>query len=104
MNARFKQYELGYEFINGELIKKTNKIIHTEISKPALKLLHDKKIKGSEDEFIFAFENYKNGQNKDAILYAQKAFESCLKTICKRKKYPYDENDSAKKLLEILRL
>lgn len=51
-----------------------------------------------------AFENYKNGQNKDAILYAQKAFESSMKTICKRKKYTYGENDSAKKLLEILRL
>lgn len=104
LNYRFKQYGLGYEFINGELIKKTNEIIHSEIIKPALKLLHDEKFKGAEDEISLAFENYKNGQNKDAILYAQKAFESSMKTICKRKKYSYEKTDTAKKLLEILRL
>lgn len=104
LNYRFKEYGLGYEFVNGELIKKSNEVIHSEIIKPALKLLHDEKFKGAENEFMLAFENYKNGQNKDAILYAQKAFESSMKTICKRKKYTYDENDSAKKLLEILRL
>lgn len=104
LNYRFKEYGLGYEFVNGELIKKSNEVIHSEIIKPALKLLHDEKFKGAEDEFMLAFENYKSGQNKDAILYAQKAFESSMKTICKRKKYSYDENDSAKKLLEILRL
>ncbi len=104
LNYRFRQYGLGYEFTNGELIKKTNEIIHSEIIKPALKLLHDEKFKGAEDEFLLAFSNYKDGKNKDAILYAQKAFESSMKTICKRKKYPYEENDNAKKLIEILRL
>lgn len=104
LNYRFKEYGLGYEFVNGELIKKSNEVIHSEIIKPVLKLLHDEKFKGAENEFMLAFENYKNGQNKDAILYAQKAFESSMKTICKRKKYTYGENDSAKKLLEILRL
>ena len=69
-----------------------------------MKLLHDEKFKGAEDEFLLAFSNYKDGKNKDAILYAQKAFESSMKTICKRKKYPYEENDNAKKLIEILRL
>ncbi|MCQ2588591.1 MAG: HEPN domain-containing protein [Treponema sp.] len=104
LNCRFKQYGLGYEFINGELIKKTNEIIHSEVIKPSLKLLHDEKFKGAEEEFKLAFENYQNGNNKDAILYAQKSFESALKTICKRKKFEYDEKNDAKKLLEILRL
>ncbi|MCQ2588578.1 MAG: hypothetical protein MJ174_10715 [Treponema sp.] len=104
LNYRFKQYGLGYEFTNGELIKKTNEIIHTEIVKPALSLLHDKNFKGAEDEFKLAFENYKKGQNKDAILYAQKSFESTMKIICKRKKFEYEEKFDSKKLLEILRL
>ena len=68
LNYRFKQYGLGYEFTNGELIKKTNEIIHSEIIQPALKLLHDEKFKGAEDEFLLAFSNYKDGKNKDAIL------------------------------------
>ncbi len=104
LNYRFNEYGLGYEFINGELIKKSNEIIHAEIIKPVLKLLHDEHFKGAEEEFVQAFDNYRNGQNKDAILYAQKAFESSMKTICKRKKYSYEEKDNAKKLIEILRL
>ena len=39
LNERFRQYGLGYEFTNGELIKKTNEIVHSEIVKPALKSL-----------------------------------------------------------------
>lgn len=104
LNYRFRQYGLGYEFVNGGLIKKTNEIIHTEIVKPALKLLYDEKFSGAEEEFKCAFENYKKGKNKDAILYAQKAFESTMKIICKRKKFEYEEKFDSKKLLEILRL
>ena len=36
LNYRFKQHSLGYEFINGNLIEKTNEQIHREIIKPAL--------------------------------------------------------------------
>lgn len=92
LNYRFKQHSLGYEFINGKVIPKTNEFIHTEIIKPALHLLHNKIFAGAEQEYLQAFEFYKKKQNKDAILYAAKAFESVLKSICQEMHYPYDKD------------
>ena len=103
LNYRLKQHSLGYEFINGRLIEKTNEQIHKEVIKPALNLLHNEKFKGAEQEYFQAFDFYKAGKNKDAILNSIKAFESVLKTICKEMKYAYDdEKDTAKQLLQHL--
>ena len=103
LNYRLKQHSLGYEYTNGELIKKTNEHIHREIIKPALHLLNDKKFKGAEQEYLQAFEFFKKGNNKDCISNALKAFESVMKTICKEKGYAYDKDkDTAKQLLQHL--
>lgn len=103
INARLLQHHLGYEFINGELIKKTNTVIHETVVKPSLKLLSGREFSGAEDEYIRAWEHYKNGNKKDAILNAGKAFESAMKIICKKMGYAFDEQrDDAKKLIQIL--
>ena len=103
LNYRFKQHSLGYEFINGNLIEKTNEQIHREIIKPALYLLHNEMFRGAEEEYFLAFDFFKEGKNKEAILNAIKAFESVLKTICEKMKYPYDKDkDGAKQLLQHL--
>ena len=103
LNYRLKLHSLGYEYINGELIKKTNEHIHKEIIKPALHLLNDTKFKGAEQEYLQAFEFFKKGNNKDCISNALKAFESVMKTICKENGYAYDKDkDTAKQLLQHL--
>lgn len=103
LNNRFKQHNLGYEFVNGEIIRIDNTFIHKEIIKPALKLLYDEKFIGAEEEFRKAFENKRNGDNKNAILEAGKAFESTMKTICDKKGYAYNKTkDTAKTLIQIL--
>ena len=103
LNYRFKQHSLGYEFINGNLIEKTNEQIHKAIIKPALHLLSNKSFQGAEEEYFQAFDFFKEGKNKEAILNAIKAFESVLKTICEKMKYPYDKDkDGAKQLLQHL--
>lgn len=103
LNYRLRQHSLGYEFINGHLIEKINEQIHKEVIKPALNLLHNKTFQGAEEEYFQAFDYYKAGKNKDAILNAIKAFESVLKTICKEMQYAYDnEKDTAKQLLQHL--
>lgn len=104
LNYRFKQHSLGYEFINGNLVVKTDEHIHTNIVKPALTLLHQKVFRGAEDEFLTAWKHYKDGKFKDAILNAGKCFESVMKSICKQLKFSFDEQkDDAKKLIQILR-
>lgn len=105
LNYRFKQNNLGYEFVNNELIRIDNKLLHQEVIKPALHLLHLEEFKGAEEEFLKAFEYRRNNDNKNAILEALKSFESTMKTICDKKGYDYDSNkDTAKKLISILEL
>nr|WP_279289982.1 hypothetical protein [Blautia pseudococcoides] len=97
LNYRFKQNNLGYEYINGELIRIDNKLLHGVVIKPALYLLNSEDFNGAEEEFRKAFEYRRKGDNKNAILEALKAFESTMKTICDKKEYTFDpNNDTAK--------
>lgn len=103
LNYRLKQHNLGYEFVNGEIIRKDNEYIHQTVVKPALKLLVDTGFSGAEQEFLDAFEHRRKGENKDAILDALKAFESTMKAICDGLSYQYDAAKStAKDLISIL--
>lgn len=103
LNNRFKQHNLGYEFINGEIIRIDNKVLHQEVIKPALRLLSEEGFEGAEEEFRKAFEYRRKGDNRNAILEAGKSFESTMKTICDRKGYVYDRaKDTAKSLISIL--
>lgn len=103
LNYRFKQHNLGYEFVNGEIIRIDNKILHQEVVKPALKLLYEEGFDGAEEEFRKAYEYRRKGDNKNAILEAGKSFESTMKTICDKKGYTYDKaKDTAAKLINIL--
>lgn len=103
LNHRFKQHNLGYEFVNGEIIRIDHKLLHQEVIKPALKLLYEEGFDGAEQEFRNAFEKRRKGDNKNAILEAGKAFESTIKTICDKKGYLYDKaKDTAQKLIGIL--
>lgn len=103
LNYRLKQHSLGYEFVNGEIIRKDNEYLHQTVVKPALKLLVDTGFSGAEQEFLDAFEHRRKGENKDAILDALKAFESTMKAICDGLNYQYDATKSAAKdLISIL--
>lgn len=103
LNHRFRQHNLGYEFVNGEIFRKDNEFIHQEVVKPALKLLVDNGFAGAEQEFLNAFEHRRKGENKDAILDALKSFESTMKTICDKMGYSYNSGKStAKDLISIL--
>lgn len=103
MNYRFKQHNLGYEFVDDKLIRKDNELLHQETIKPALKLLIKTGFEGAEQEFLDAFEHRRKGENKDAILDALKSFESTMKAICDGMGYSYDPAKStAKELITIL--
>lgn len=73
MNYRFKQHNLGYEFVNSQIITIDSTLLHEMAVKPTLKLLF-------EDETRKAYEKRGKGDNKNAVLEAGKAFESTMKT------------------------
>lgn len=103
LNYRFKENAVGYQFIEGIIIRIDNEIIHTDVIKPALQLLYDENFSGANEEFLKAHDYYRKNDYKNSILYAGKAFESTMKTICEKEKYKYNKDkDTANKLIQIL--
>ena len=63
----------------------------------ALNFLSDPIYKGANEEFLKAHEHYRKRRYKECLNDCLKAFESCLKTICKKRNWQYDEKRSAAK-------
>jgi len=101
LNTRFKEHGIGYQFEESEMIRVDSQLLHTETVKPALKLLNGKQYAGAQDEFLSAYEHYRHGRNKEALNDALKSFESTMKAICEKRKWPYDQKDTSKRLVDI---
>ncbi len=99
LNYRFKESGVGYEYINGKIIRIDSRIMHEEIIRPTLILLGEKWFEGANQEFLSAFNHYRHGRNKEAIVDALKAFESTMKTICEKRCWSYKHTDTCSKLL-----
>lgn len=103
INFRLRQHSIGYEAIEGRLVRIDNQYIHNEVVKNAIQLLYDMDFKSVTDEFLKAHEHYKQGDYKDAVVNAGKAFESTMKTICSKNGYNYDaQRDTANTLIRHL--
>lgn len=102
LNHRFREHGVGYQYLNGEIVRVDSQLLHAEVVKPALALLNDAGFTGPADEFMRAFDHHRNGKNKEAIAEALKAFESALKAICADRKWAHPPNATAKPLLDIV--
>jgi AbiJ N-terminal domain 4 len=103
LNGRFREHAVGYEFAGGKIIRVDSRLIHAEVVKPTLALLHGAgtEFKGPLEEFMTAHEYYRQGKDKDAITWALKAFESTLKAISTARGWAFDaQKDTANKLIE----
>ena len=101
LNERFNEHGFGFQFTNGEMIRVDSTYMHSEVVKPLLKLIWNKKFKGANDEYLNAHEHYRHGRNKECLTDCLKAFESTMKIICKEKGWNYNQNDTSKKLIDI---
>ncbi len=101
LNDRFKEHGIGYSFDGGEIIRIDSTYVHAEITKPTISLLWNNKFKGANEEYLKAHEHYRHGRNKECLAECLKAFESTMKVICKEKGWAYNQNDTAKKLIQV---
>lgn len=103
LNHRFQEHNLGYQFLNGQLVQKNNQYLHEEAVVPALTLLSNPQFQGAQEEFLKAHQHYRERQYKEAVVEALKAFESTMKSILDERKWPYEKDkDTASKLVDIL--
>ena len=102
LNARFREHGVGYQYESGQLIRVDSEFVHSEVMKPALKILSDPMYKGANAEFLTAHQHYREGRYKACITECLKSFESCLKVICKARDWDYPNRATAKHLIEIV--
>ncbi|WP_159887582.1 STM4504/CBY_0614 family protein [Paenibacillus puerhi] len=102
LNMRFREHGLGYQYINGHIVRVDSDYIFKEAVEPAVNILREEEFTGASEEFLSAHEHFRKGRYKEAITDALKAFESVMKTICKRKGWEVAENATAKPLINTL--
>lgn len=102
LNDRFRERGVGYQYIDGKIVRVDSQFLHAKAVKPALALLNETGFTGPDDEFMLAFDHHRKGENKQAIAEALKAFESTMKSICTVRKWSYGPKDTAKPLMDIL--
>jgi len=101
LNARFKEHGIGYQYAGGRIIRMDSQYMHTEAVLPAISLLQQQGFEGASEEFLDAHKHYREGNNKDAISAALRAFESTMKSICSLMGWEFPKNATAKPLIDI---
>lgn len=99
MNARMQEAGIGYEFQSDNIIQIDKQIIHNDVVLPALKLLHEPKFAGANDEYLGAHQFFRSGDYESCIIECCKAYESVLKVIGTKRNWAISLNDPASKLL-----
>lgn len=102
LNVRFEQHGVGYRFEEGEVIRVDSEVLHAEVVKPALTLLHAPQFNGAQAEFLKAHEHYRHGRAKEALIECLKSLESTMKSICAKRKWIHDPNATSKSLIHLL--
>lgn len=102
INARFQRLAIGYRYENSRIIRVDSELVHAELIKPALLLLHSADYKGAEVEFLSAFEHYRHERYKEALTDCLKSLESTLKAIAIKRNWPFSATATAKPLLDLM--
>nr|WP_246521295.1 hypothetical protein [Ornithinibacillus massiliensis] len=102
LNHRFREHGLGYQFLGGSIVRVDADFIHREAVEPAVNLLFQEEFEGASEEFMRAHEHFRKANDKEAISEALKAFESVMKTICKRKGWKVDDKATAAVLIKTI--
>lgn len=101
LNQRFKEHGIGFQFVSGRILRSDSEFTHQELTVPALNLLQQPYLAGANQEFLTAHEHYRHGRYKECLNECLKSFESTMKAICHKRKWPYNQNDTAKPLIEL---
>lgn len=101
LNHRFDEHGLGYQFVEGQIIRRDNTFTHSEVVKPSLEILSRKRFKGASSEFHKAHEHYRNGKYHESLNECLKAFESTMRIICDKQKWTVRNTATASTLIKV---
>jgi hypothetical protein len=101
LNRRFSDLSLGYQYVDGNIIRRDSEYLHADAVLPALHLLAEPGFEGPNNEFRLAHKRFREGSTKEAVTEALKAFESTLKAIYDKRQWSYGDADRASALIKI---
>jgi hypothetical protein len=104
LNQRFQEQAIGYRFEQGRIIRIESEFLHAEAVEPAIQLMYSQGYEGAFQEFMLAHKLYRQSPENydDCLTNCGKALESTLKTICVKRNWAFNPNDTASKLLGII--
>lgn len=102
LNFRFREHGVGYQYESGQIIRVDSQLVHSEVIKPALSVLSSSMYKGANTEFLTAHAHFRARRYKECLNDCLKAFESCLKTICKKRGWQFSNKDTARRLIDVV--
>lgn len=102
LNARFQEHGVGYRYEEGLMVRIDSELLHAEVIKPSLSLLRSPEFAGAQAEFLKAHEHYRHGNSKEALAECLKSLESTMKSICSKRKWPYDPKATSSKLIQVI--
>ena len=88
------------EYQYPRIIRRDSQYMHSEAVQPALNVLTDERYRGASEEFLNAHEHFRHTRYQECLNECLKAFESTMKIICHEKGWPYNQNDTAKVLIQ----
>ncbi|WP_143755068.1 STM4504/CBY_0614 family protein [Caulobacter sp. B11] len=100
INARLKEAAIGYQLVQGEIIRVDSEFLHQEAIVPALKITADIAFHAVNGEFRAAHAAFRAADYETCITECAKAFESTLKVIGQERGWVISATDPAKKLLD----
>ena len=101
LNVRFREHGVGFQFLGGQIVRVDSEYVHSEAIKPAIRLLHEKRYAGAQQEFLNAHRHYRKEETKEALNDCLKALESVMKAICDKRRWRYPKNATAKALIDV---
>lgn len=75
-------------------------MLYRSAIQPNLQLLREPEFGAANKEFLEALEDFRKANYGDCLTKCGSAFESVLKVICTKKKWPYQPSDTASPLLK----
>ena len=85
-----------------QIIRVEDEVTHNEAVAPALSVLSAPHFEAANSEFRDAMKEYRDGHYGDCLTKCGSAFESVLKVLCKRNKWPFGESDTAGPLMKVV--
>jgi Abortive infection C-terminus len=84
------------------VILREQEATYVEAIEPAMHLLVDKRFTSANVEYLDALTDYRKARYSDCLTKCGSAFESTIKIICERKRWPYQPTDTAAPLLKTI--